>query len=830
MQTVFMTLREIALVVAAVLMTAFTASAQYAMTGRVNDSEGEGEPFATLRVYAAGDTTKVLTTGVTEVDGTFTQAMPKAGDYLLVVTAVGKDDCRREVTLTAAQPKVDLGVITLTTSATMLEGVTVTSQRILVRNEIDRVAYDVQADEESKAKTAMDMLRKVPMVSVDGQENIRVKGGSNFVIYKNGHPDAMMSANPKEVLKAIPANMVKKIEVITEPGAKYDAEGVGAILNIVMMESGVVKGVTGSVGAMTDNYGDVNFIGYLTAQYGKFITSVNYGMFHANSHRQHHFEDSEHYYESNGNLLTSATESRGNGTVHFGNIEASYEPDTLNLLTFNFGGHYGGFSLDSYNSTLMSNAGSKLYGFKTDIRMPDYGFFSFNGRFDYQHKTSRKDEALTLSYLLSTTRNTREASNYYRDVEGITLGYDEIGQYNRENFVEQTVQFDWTRPFAKYNKIETGVKYIHRANRSRTTQDYLLEGTMLDPMCTFTRLNHTTQVAAAYLSYTFQKDKWAARAGLRYEYSRLSAKFPLGDHADYHRNLSDWVPSASINYQFDWANSLKLAFATRIARPGISYLNPAIVESVTTRSYGDAHLSSARNYSISLTFMHLGPKFTFNIAPNYDFSSNGITAVRFLGDDGKEVSTYANELSNRQLGLNGFFQWQMFEKTNLMMNAGGDYTWLKSKTLDLKNSGLSGWFFLQLTQQLPWKLRLSANAGAWGGDVDNLYTKDRGMWWHGFSLQRSFLKEDRLTVSLNAQNPFRGKYGGFTSRTIHGDYTGTDRMRWVNRSFAINISYRFGSLNASVKKADKTIENNDVVGGASTNDGTDGNQQQGGRR
>ena len=104
-----------------------------------------------------------------------------------------------------------------------LEGVTVKAQRQLIKQDIDRIGYDVQADEESKTQTVLDMLRKVPMVTVDGEDNIKVKGNSSFKIYKNGHLDPSLTQNAKEILKSMPASMVKRIEVITDPGAREDA-------------------------------------------------------------------------------------------------------------------------------------------------------------------------------------------------------------------------------------------------------------------------------------------------------------------------------------------------------------------------------------------------------------------------------------------------------------------------------------------------------------------------------------------------------------------------------------------------------------------------------
>lgn len=147
--------------------------------------------------------------------------------------------------------------------------VTVTAQRSLIKNEADKVIYDVKNDEDAKTSTIIEILRKVPFVTVDGENNIKVKGNSNFKIYKNGRPNQSFSKNPKEVLSSIPANMIKKIEVITEPGAKYDGEGVDGILNIVMDDNTSIKGIVGSINAGI-NRSHINSSVWSMVQAGKF--------------------------------------------------------------------------------------------------------------------------------------------------------------------------------------------------------------------------------------------------------------------------------------------------------------------------------------------------------------------------------------------------------------------------------------------------------------------------------------------------------------------------------------------------------------------------------
>ena len=213
-------------------MTVCTLSAmaqQYSVQCQVNDSEGEGIPFATVYIYNSNDTTTVITSGVSDAFGKVDHKINKAGSYMMRLQFVGMTPQDRNFEVSASAPVAQLGTIVLTTQSTMLKEVVVATQRQLVKTEIDRLSYDVQADADSKTSNVLDMLKKVPMVTVDGQDEIRVKGTTSFKVYRNGHPDpALASMNMKEILKVIPASMIKKIEVITDPGAKYDAEGTSA--------------------------------------------------------------------------------------------------------------------------------------------------------------------------------------------------------------------------------------------------------------------------------------------------------------------------------------------------------------------------------------------------------------------------------------------------------------------------------------------------------------------------------------------------------------------------------------------------------------------------
>ena len=464
-----------------------------------------------------------------------------------------------------------------------LEGVVIKAQKQLIKQEIDRIGYDVQADEESKTQTVMDMLRKVPMVTVDGQDNILVKGNSNFKIYKNGHLDPSLTKNAKEVLKSMPASMVKRIEVITDPGAREDAEGVDAILNIVMIDGSKMQGVTGVVSASYTSLNHLNFYTSLTSQMGKLLMSVDYGYGGMSRRETESITDTDRRFLDTGNRLLAHSEGKNPGSIHYTNLNASYDIDSLNLISASFGGYFYKLNVEGDGQTSLTTPAEQLvYSYNNHYWMPGYSHSSWNGRFDYEHKTRRKGERFTLSYMLALTRQHTDQENTYTDMVNTSFPYTGSLQTERERFTEHTFQADWLRPLGKGHQLEVGAKYIDRSNNSHNSQEFY--GTDL---LTNDKFQHTTRVLAGYADYIYKKEKWSARAGLRYEYSFMQGSYPDGKEETFDKHLGDWVPQATLKYQMTDAQSLKLNFTTSTNRPGISYLNPAVVTSPTIIQQGN---------------------------------------------------------------------------------------------------------------------------------------------------------------------------------------------------------------------------------------------------
>lgn len=793
------------------IVTSKAFAIDYQVKGTVVDSLGEGEMYATIRIFNDTDSIKPILVGVTDEKGFFSQSLKTAGNYQLKIHSTGKSELSKDFVINASKPVVDMGTLTIKDNAEVLSEVTVMAQRPLITKEIDRIGYDVQADADSKTATIIEMLRKVPMVSVDAQNNITVKGSSNFKVYKNGRPNTSFSNNPKEVLSAIPASMIKRIEVITEPGAKYDAEGVGAILNIVTNDDTTIKGIMGNVSAQINTLGTPQGSLWLTSQIDKVAISAYAGTYNMNKAISESESTSHYIYKDSGASMDYISKGYHKGWGTWFGADASWEPDTLNLFNISFNGYWHDLDVPGSTSSQMIAAdGTPIYSYNAKYHYPQ-SYLDFTGNVSYQRSTHRKGETFNILYLVSTTDQNQDQTQEYYDMVNMPVAYTGTHSLFNLNFIEHTIQADYTRPFAKYHTIDVGAKYILRDNHSTTTNQYLGVDT------TFSDFSHLTQVLAGYGEYRFKWKSLSAKAGIRYEYSHLNAKFNDGSQPNFSKNLNDWVPSAALSWQVNDANSLTFNYASRINRPGISYLNPAVEELVNSTSQGNPNLSSARHNSMKLTYMLIRPKFNLNVSANYEFSNNGIVSY-VTATDNHIYSTYKNVGRNNTLFLDANIQWSITPTTQL--NAYGS---AYRAEYEIKEQGLqqARWQWgasARLTQQLPWKLRLEIAGGRNSGNVNNVYSYTENItndgWNYYLSLQRSFLKEDRLTVSIFALNPIGQSSQVSQQNYVDGDYTGYTKTKMMNtgKLAMLRVAYRFGSVNAQVKKTSKSISNDDIIG------------------
>lgn len=787
------------------------AMSAYTIKGKIVDSESLPEAYATVRVFNVADSVHAAALGITDDDGSFSLPVKNAGDYNVVISSVGKKTINKQVALAKSAQVADLGTMTILDNAAELGEIEVVASKPVVTKEIDRIGYDVQADEDSKTATVQDVLRKVPMVTVDADGTIKIKGSSNFKIYKDGRPNNAFTNNAKDIFSAIPASMIKKIEVITDPGAKEDAEGVGAILNIVTNDNTSMNGIMGnaSINFSTRNSAPMANI-WLTGNIGKLALSLYGGGTHMDydAHKQGTYSD--HTYVNSGNHQISRNDTESMANMSFFGIDASYELDSLNLFTADFGGFYYNSHNRSELFTSMSDpAGAPIYSFHNKIWSPRTRYLDFHGSFNYQHSTRRKGEIITLSYRVSHNKNSVISESEYYDTYNFPAAYSGINSDADLSFLEHTGQVDWTRPFGAHHKMSVGAKVISRGNSSLTDNEYV--GYKNE----HTDFDHTTTIGAGYFDYGYNLGSLSARAGLRYEYSHLSAKFKDGSNPDFASSLNDWVPNASVMYGINDASSLKFSYATRINRPGINLLNPAQTITPTSMSSGNPDLESVHYNTLALNYSLIKQKFNIDATLSFDFANNTITSITSVDDKDFTTSTFANVGRDRKVELSLFGQWSMTPKTTVMLNGSVFYNYLKIP--DVSNGRWGADVYLRLTQQLPWKLRAEGYLAYDYGRLQSVYTFNANTiksLFHGLSLQRSFLKEDKLTVKAQLLNPF--SFHGIKQRTMtnRGDFYGHDYTDLsIYRMAIFTVSYRFGSVKTTVKKTTANIVNDDLQGG-----------------
>ena len=265
-----MSYKRISLQASLIAIVSFLASSNIdaaILKGLVCDSiSNEGVPFATVRIFNDTDTLSPVALFATDDNGLFSQSIKMSGNLLATFESVGKKTEQRKLSIKADET-LDLGIINMIDDEALLSEVEVVAMRPLVKAEADKLSYSVSDDSDSKTYTLLEMLRKVPMVSVDGEDNVSVNGSSSFQVYVNGKPSVMFSSDPSQIFKSMPASMVKSIEVVTNPGARYDAEGAGGILNLVMdrKDGNDNKGYTAGLGlhgVTRGYYANVNVSGH----------------------------------------------------------------------------------------------------------------------------------------------------------------------------------------------------------------------------------------------------------------------------------------------------------------------------------------------------------------------------------------------------------------------------------------------------------------------------------------------------------------------------------------------------------------------------------------
>ena len=774
---------------AVVMMTmSSTMMAQTTVKGVLMDETlGESEPFATVRVFKAGKKDKPVAMFLTKEDGQFSQEVKGKGNFDIVFSSVGKEDLQKSVTLENSG-ELDLGTLYMKENATMLKGVEVIAQKPLVKMDVDKMTYNVAEDEDSKSNTVLDMLRKVPMVTVDGQDNISVNGSSSFKVYVDGMPNAMFSSNPSMVFKSMPATAVKNIEVLTNPGAKYDAEGATGVLNIVMnkMDPQAAQSMNGYNGTIRLSGGNRQLGGgaFLSGQQGKLSYSTNV----MTSYIKPGTTTTEtRQIQDNGGSQIQTTDNDVKLPVTMGSLTLGYQIDDKSVL--NLTAQVNTMTMKNKGTalTLMSGYGNDFsFDGTTDMKNSRS---SFSGSLDYQHFFNKEHtHSLGLTYQLDYSPATTEMTyNFGTSSEFIDL----TNRYsdNDDKTTNHIFQLDYTMPLGAGQTLSLGSK-LQFHDATSDAKYYLKD--VYDPSSS-SEYEYQSSILAGYGEYAGNFNKIGIKAGLRYEHTWQDVAYHLGNGDNFKKNYGSLVPTASLQYNLGMGSNLGLTYNMRISRPGITYLNPYIDKTdPIALTYGNPELDVEKNHNISLVYNMFTAKLMVNLNLHHNFVDNAISQYSFYDSNNLLNNTYGNVVKRHQTGLSGYVNYLLTKDTRLFFNGGLNYTDLRSDALAQSNNGWTVNAMVGLQQTLPWDLKLSLFA------ITSTKSYTLQGWTGGFnlintSLSKSLLK-DKLNLSISAnlglnkggniniESESRGK--NFTSHTIAK----------VNISgVTLTVSYTFGN-------------------------------------
>ncbi|HTE00710.1 MAG TPA: outer membrane beta-barrel protein [Mucilaginibacter sp.] len=780
--------------------------------GTVIDS-ATNKPLSFVTVALQNSKTHAgVKSALTTDDGNFTIKAPAENTYETAFVFIGYKS--KIVPVTGNGATLNAGRVLLSPSTGQLKEISVTAARPLMKQEVDRISYDVQADPDSKALSALDMMRKVPLLAVDGNDNIKLKGSGNFKILINGKESALVAKNPSDILKAMPATNVERIEVITTPPAKYDAEGLSGLINIITKKN-ADQGY--NIGLNT-RFNSVFGPGYNlngTLKQGKFGMSF-FGGLGSNGSLTNTSGNTQNIFATHTNIIQTGSNTQ-KGNFHYGGTELSYEIDSLNLLTASvdiFGND------QKQSSQQFSNTDS--LGMPTQayiLNNTGHGSFTgFDAALNYQLGFKKsKDRLLTFSYKYSYAPNKQFNDNIF---DGrLEYPLPDYQQYNDAGDRDHTIQVDYASPLSKQLSIEIGGKAILRSNysnyhvddRAVGEQQYITNDTLTN------NFTYHQDIYSVYNSYQLKLEKWTAKAGLRLEHTALSADFTSAgiSTAPSYNNL---IPSVSIQRSFK-TSSINFGFTQRIQRPGIFQLNPFVdTSNPTFVTTGNPTLKPELDNTFELTYSNF-TKNAITVGLSYAFSNNSIQNVSRLDSiivDGKvhhiTYTTFENLGSNKTLGLNVNTNMNITKEFSLSLNGQVSHIWLSGffNGNQYNNDGYTGNAFGNLRYKFKNGFAFSFNAGFFSGNV-NLQGNSSNFIFNQYLVSKELFKK-KMTIVLVANNPY-SKYNTFKATTNSADFYQSSYNQNYYRSFAVRLNFRVGKLNSDIKKNQRGINNDDTKGG-----------------
>lgn len=782
------------------------------VSGNVIDSVTQAPiEFATLVLKEAGSG-KEAAGGITDEKGHFKLQDVRNGKYELHISFIGyATKVAPGVELTLEKPDVDLGDIFMASENITLSEVEVTEERALIENRIDKIVFNAEQDVTTVGGDAADVLRKAPLLSVDFDGNVSLRGSQNVQILINGRPSTLFAQNPGEALRSIPADQIKSVEVITTPSAKYDGEGTAGIINIITKKKGV-EGFTGSVNTSVGtriNRGSLN-LSVASGRFGLNASASSWLSWPRDGYSEFYRED---FRNDTLRVLTQDADTRGNSYGPRGSVGAFYDINAYNSLSSSL--TFGGFGSNNEGVTdatfevPLSNL-LQVYTRNNDSRSLRG---SFDWTTDYRRTFKKEEQEFVFAFQWSGAQG-NQRNTIFQSGNSPALALDEKNRNESYNF-EYTLQADYVHPFSDAVKLETGAKSVIRRIDSdyryeffdQDQQEYVLNTALSDEFF------YDQDVYAGYLSFNIKMgENYGLVAGARYEYTDIGGEYS-SDINPFSNDYGNFLPSVILSRKLKNFSSLKASYARRIQRPSLFFVNPYIdLNDPRNITEGNPTLSPELTDQYEVSYSTFVKGFSINAALFYRFTDDVIQSFLFdVDENGASRTTFLNIGKNHSYGIN-FFSSVTIAKIWTLRGGANIFTFNTERNQDGE--------------------QLSNEALLFNGNINSTIDFGKGFKFEMFGFYRAprqtiqgknpsfsllsigFLKEfdKRASLGINITEPFFN-FKEFPSELEGENFYQRSNNAILFRSFGLTFNYRFGKLDFRQQRRRSSIENDDLKDG-----------------
>ena len=774
------------------------ANAQSSVSGSIVDASS-GEPLIAAPIRIMQDRTPVAQ-GLSGTDGSFEIKNVKSGEYRLVAKPFGYAPVVKSIVVEDGK-LTRVGVLKATASTTELKQAEVISKGPELLNGLDRKVYDVKTDLQVQGGSGTDVLRQVPNVSVDIDGNIALRGQENVTILIDGRPAAMLGMVGQNAFDRIPASGISKVEVLTNPGAKFQADGTGGILNIVTTKN-TKNGLNGDlmVGMGSgDKYTSALNVSKKVNETNLFLNASWDDRFMSGIGRT--YREYKYMPDTGFTFLHRSQSLDHNAGI---NLRSGVDfvlgkQHSFNLSAgINDGNREGADTTRYKNQSTHSNAGIDTT-FRTYASQRDSNTskdFNYDVALRYEYKYKMENRKWTADVSFSDNASEKQSSNYWTwDAfypVSLTHGaymqmFGTTGKGRTWNF-----QTDAERAVGKAGKLEWGARstqFYHQKDQ-RATQQFTPMGPIVQDSLRSFLIESTQWLNAAYMTYGYVfNTKWKAQAGVRYEQANL--KFLLRDGSTLSRVFPGLFPSVFATYTPKKGTDIQLSYSMKVDRPGQESLNP-IVDYTNPQSIrkGNPNLKPQYTHAVELNTVKFSKKGSISGSTYFRHTTNMFSRYLVADPSGIVVVTWENYNTKQSYGFSGSAMGRFLPWMNLQTSADVYFTTINGTNLSagLQQSGLS-WnaranasIDLNKIQQVQLTY-MQMGAGPTGQG----WRKPMGGLDIGYKVD---LFHRKVSVSARLSDVFNTKKFGMIQdrETLYFEYS---RSR-ESRIFFVNVQYRFG--------------------------------------